>query len=73
MCIFFFYDRYNLLIPSWIVFLPECFAMREALGALKRDGSLNAVRSRMLSLKEYNEVLGLADVEAWEKRYLLDR
>ena len=49
------------------------FAMREALGALKRDGSLNAVRSRMLSLKEYNEVLGLADVEAWEKRYLLDR
>ena len=49
------------------------FAMREALGALKRDGSLNAVRSRMLSLQEYNEVLGLADVEAWEKRYLLDR
>ena len=49
------------------------FAMREALGALKRDGSLNAVRSRMLSLKEYNEVLGLDDVEAWEKRYLLDR
>jgi len=49
------------------------FAMREALGALKRDGNLNAVRSRMLSLKEYNEVLGLDDVEAWEKRYLLDR
>lgn len=49
------------------------FAMREALGALQRDGSLNAVRSRMLSLQEYNAVLGLADVEAWEKRYLLDR
>jgi 2-methylisocitrate lyase-like PEP mutase family enzyme len=49
------------------------FAMREALGALQRDGSLDAVRSRMLSLKEYNAVLGLDDVEAWEKRYLLDR
>ncbi|MGE0558132.1 MAG: oxaloacetate decarboxylase [Burkholderiales bacterium] len=49
------------------------FAMREALGALKSDGSLDAVRGRMLTLKEYNEVLGLDDVEAWEKRYLLDR
>lgn len=49
------------------------FAIREALGALKSDGSLDAVRGRMLTLKEYNEVLGLDDVEAWEKRYLLDR
>ena len=46
------------------------FAVREALAVLKRDGSTRAVASRMLSMKEYNEVLGLAAVEEWEKRYL---
>lgn len=49
------------------------FAMREALGTLKRDGNLDAVRSRMLSLKEYNEVLDLAAVEEWEQRFLTNR
>lgn len=49
------------------------FAMAEAFAALKRDGSLDAVRSRMLSLKEYNEVLGLDEVEDWEKRFLTNR
>jgi len=46
------------------------FAIREALGALKRDGNTKAVRERMLSLQEYNQVLELADIEDWEKRYL---
>jgi 2,3-dimethylmalate lyase len=46
------------------------FAIREALGALKRDGNIRAVRSRMLDNQEYNEALGLADIEAWERNYL---
>lgn len=46
------------------------YAIREAVVALKRDGNTRAVRERMLSMKEYNEVLGLKDVEAWEKKYL---
>ena len=46
------------------------FAIREAVTALKRDGNTRTVRDRMLSMQEYNEVLGLKDVEAWEKRYL---
>jgi len=46
------------------------YALREAVGALKRDGNTKAVRDRMLSLKEYNEVLGLSDVEDWEKQFL---
>ena len=46
------------------------FAVREALGALKRDGSTAAVRDRMLTMPQYNEVLELADIEQWEKRYL---
>ena len=46
------------------------FAIREALGALKRDGNIRAVRSRMLSSKEYNEALGLSDIEEWERTYL---
>ena len=46
------------------------FAIREALGALKRDGNIRAVRGRMLSSQEYNEALGLSDIEAWERKYL---
>ena len=49
------------------------FAIREALTALKRDGNTRTVRDRMFSMKEYNEVLGLNDIEAWEKKYLLSR
>ncbi len=49
------------------------FALREAVGALKRDGSTHAVRDRMLSLKEYNDVLGLGDVEVWENKFLLGK
>ena len=49
------------------------FAIREALGALKRDGNTRAVRERMLTMNEYNEALKLPEVEAWEKRYLLSR
>jgi 2,3-dimethylmalate lyase len=46
------------------------YATREALAALKRDGTTAAVRDRMLSMKEYNEVLGLAEVEQWEKKFM---
>lgn len=46
------------------------FAIREALAALKRDGNVKALRGRMLSLQEYNAVIGLAEVEEWEKNYL---
>jgi len=46
------------------------FAIREAINALKRDGNTKAVRERMLTMKEYNETLNLADVEDWEKRFL---
>lgn len=47
------------------------FAVRAALDALKRDGTTAAVRDRMLTMKEYNEVLGLPEVEAWEQKYLM--
>jgi len=46
------------------------FAIKEALGALKRDGSTKAVQDRMLTMPQYNEVLELSDIEGWEKRYL---
>ena len=46
------------------------FAIREAVTALKRDGNTRTVRDRMLSMKEYNEVLDLSDVEVWERSYL---
>lgn len=46
------------------------YAVREALGALKKDGSLRAMSGRMLGLREYNQALKLDEVEAWEKRYL---
>jgi 2-methylisocitrate lyase-like PEP mutase family enzyme len=46
------------------------YGIREALGVLKRDGSTKKARERMLSFKEYNEALGLSDVEEWERKYL---
>jgi len=46
------------------------FAIREAIDVLKRDGNTKALRGRMMNMKEYNETLGLNDVEAWEKQYL---
>ncbi len=46
------------------------YAIREALGALKRDGTTRAVSDRMLTMPQYNEVLELADIEQWEKKYL---
>jgi 2,3-dimethylmalate lyase len=49
------------------------YAIRDALGVLKRDGSTCKARERMLSMREYNEVLKLSDVEDWERRFLLDR
>src|SRR6185503_14674844 len=46
------------------------FAIKEALGVLKRDGTTKAVQDRMLTMPQYNEVLELSDIESWEKRYL---
>ena len=46
------------------------WGIRQALGVLKRDGNTKQGREQMLTFKEYNEVLGLKDVEAWEKKYL---
>ena len=46
------------------------FAIKEALGALKRDGTTKAVQDRMLTMPQYNEVLELSDIESWEKKYL---
>ncbi|MDB5922831.1 MAG: hypothetical protein JWN13_1767 [Betaproteobacteria bacterium] len=49
------------------------FGIREALGVLKRDGSTKKARERMLDFREYNEALGLSDVEEWESRFLQRR
>jgi 2-methylisocitrate lyase-like PEP mutase family enzyme len=46
------------------------FAVKEALATLKRDGSTAAVRDRMFTMQQYNEVLGLSDIESWERKYL---
>jgi 2-methylisocitrate lyase-like PEP mutase family enzyme len=46
------------------------FGIREALDVLKRDGSTKKARERMLDFREYNEALGLSDVEEWERRFL---
>ena len=46
------------------------FAIREALHALQRNGYTKESRARMLTSKEFNELLGLAEVDAWEKRFL---
>jgi 2-methylisocitrate lyase-like PEP mutase family enzyme len=46
------------------------YATREALAVLKQEGSTRSLRSRMLTMPQYNDVLGLDEIEDWEKRYL---
>ncbi len=46
------------------------FGIRDALGILRRDGSTKNARDRMLTFAEYNDVLGLRDVEDWESKFL---
>ena len=46
------------------------FAIQAACAALKRDGNTRSVRDRMLTPQQYNAALGLAEIEAWEKKYL---
>lgn len=46
------------------------YAIREALRALRRDGSTRAAREHMLTFEEYNEALKLPEVEDWERCYL---
>jgi 2,3-dimethylmalate lyase len=46
------------------------FAIREAVQTLKRDGNAQAMKERMLSADEYAATIGIADVEAWEKKFL---
>lgn len=45
------------------------FTMREALAHLRQDGNTAAMRQRMLTAAEYNDYLGLRDIERWEDRY----
>lgn len=46
------------------------YGIREALKVLKHDGNTAKARDRMLTFKEYNEALGLEEVEEWERRFL---
>lgn len=46
------------------------FAIREALNVLKRDGDINAISDRMLTMQEHTEILGAADFNEWERKYL---
>ena len=46
------------------------YAIQAACAALQRDGNTRSVRDRMLTSQQYNAALGLADVEAWETRFM---
>lgn len=45
------------------------FAMREALQHLQTDGHTLAAKPRQLTSKEYNDCLGLPEVENWERQF----
>jgi 2,3-dimethylmalate lyase len=46
------------------------YGIKEALAALKRDGTMASVRDRLLAPKDYDEVLQIDQVAEWEKKYL---
>lgn len=45
------------------------YAMRAALSHLDRVGNLAGYEDQMFTPAQYNEALGLSEVEAWEKRF----
>ena len=45
------------------------FAMREVLQHLQADGHTLAAKPRQLSAKEYNDCLGLPEIENWELKF----
>ena len=49
--------------------LAAAGAVDQALGALKRDGTLSAVADRLMTVDRYNEICGLAGKEEQEQRY----
>ena len=46
------------------------FAIREALNVLRRDGDINAISDRMLTMQQHTEILGAAEFNEWERKYL---
>ena len=46
-------------------------AVRELMEALKRDGTTDAVRDRMVDFAEFNEMVGLDDLRRREQDYLI--
>jgi 2,3-dimethylmalate lyase len=61
---------FRLAIYSGVARYAAGYAIREALDVLKRDGHTKAARARMLTMGQYNEALGLAEIEAWERRFM---
>jgi len=61
---------FRLAIYSGLARYAAGYAIREALEVLKRDGATTAARARMLDFKDYNAVLKLDEIEAWERQYL---
>jgi len=49
--------------------LSAARAVDQVLGALKRDGNLSAVTERLMPIERYNEICGLAEKEAQERRF----
>jgi len=46
------------------------FAIQEALHVLKRDGDINVLSERMLTMQKYNEILEAGEFTEWERKYL---
>ena len=46
------------------------YAMREVLAMLKRDGSTEAMDSRLATFKERDRIVGLEEWEKLEQKYL---
>ncbi len=61
---------YRLVIFPGSTVRAAAAAVLQTLEALRRDGTTEAVRDRMLSFHELNELLGLEDYRAQEARYL---
>lgn len=64
---------FKIAIYPTINWLSACYAMREAMIALRDEGTPVRLKDRMMSLVEYHDLMGFPDVWAFEEKYGLKK
>ena len=63
---------FGVIIYPGIVRCTYLKAVNDVLRILKEEGSTRSAREMMATFQEYNDALGISEVQTWEREYLYD-